>query len=327
MSKKLKAAIIGCGNIGSLYDENVESSAYPRSYARAYFENSDVDLIVVCDNDILRAKKCAEHWKVPHYCENPREIIQSEPDIISICTPESSRISIFDALSGVTCKAILCEKPWASTLQSAQILLEKSKTITSHLTINFSRRWDKGLLTIVTQIKSGYFGRFTGGTCLYGKGISNNGSHIIDVLNWALGVPKSVYTRSLTKDNREDFDPTLTVQLEYPDGHTIDIIGTDYRNYSLWEIDLLFTSGRIRITDNGFTLHTYLVQNHSIYSGYKQLVEEAQIESTLEASLSIAIAEIIANETPSCTVHDAMAVLHVVDAATRSLNSKQFEMV
>jgi hypothetical protein len=60
--------------------------------------------------------------------------------------------------------------------------------------VNYSRRYAKGLQSLRQQILNNDFGKFQGGTGYYGNGLLNNGSHMINLVEFFIGA----YKRSLS---------------------------------------------------------------------------------------------------------------------------------
>lgn len=330
MTGSIKAAVIGCGKIGSLYDEMSLPAPHPRTHCRAYHENPLTVLTAVCDHNIERAKACAEYWGVEHYFSDISELLKLELDVLSVCTPETERTEIFRQLSSTGIRALICEKPWADNFGLGKELLEACTTskTKAKVLVNFSRRWDSGLSELINKIHTGFYGAFSGGSCIYGKGLANNGSHIIDILNWALGLPQSVEAKAALEDDRADGDSTISAILDYGKQCYLNLEISDHRWYVIWEIDLRFEKGRLRISDRGFKLESWLAENDELYAGYKVLVEQPRQESNLALAMSSLINDAVCLIRGDeigirCSVSDALDVLRVVDAIKASYRDKR----
>ena len=102
------------------------------------------------------------------------------------------------------------------------------------------------------------------GNIIYTKGLKHNGSHAIDLILFILGKPK----KSIVVDKRYDFfnnDPTLTAILFFDEGN-LHLQAGNERNYSIFEIDLLFQKIRYKF----------------FYSASKVSVEEPLIDPNFE---------------------------------------------
>ncbi|WP_299092990.1 Gfo/Idh/MocA family oxidoreductase [uncultured Metabacillus sp.] len=108
--KKLKVGIIGCGNISSIYMENVQK-----------FDH--LELIACADLDEQRAQAQAEKYGVPKACSV--EELLSDPDIqlvINLTIPKAHAAVCIQALEAG--KHVYTEKPLAVTREEGQQILE-----------------------------------------------------------------------------------------------------------------------------------------------------------------------------------------------------------
>lgn len=111
MSTDLKAAVIGCGRLGSIH-------------ARVYSEIPGIKLIGVCDIDSARASLLAKTHNTQAFTDYKALIPQA--DIVSIASPTSVHYETgsFALLCGKHC---LIEKPITSDLKQAEQLIRIAK--------------------------------------------------------------------------------------------------------------------------------------------------------------------------------------------------------
>src|SRR5207253_5065884 len=109
-----RAALIGCGKIGSEFDD------FPRaagiySHAGAYSACSQTELVAVCDLDQSKLDRCASRANVKQRFRDHREMLADiRPDIVSVCTPDSTHYDLLrDVINTSSVKGILAEKPLA----------------------------------------------------------------------------------------------------------------------------------------------------------------------------------------------------------------------
>lgn len=110
MAEKINVGVIGCGYMGNLH-------------SRMYAEMSEVDLRMVCDSDLSKAKFLASKLNNTNYINDYRKVLNN-PDIdaVSICTPTKSHFEIaYQALKNG--KNVLIEKPLASSMKEAKNLI------------------------------------------------------------------------------------------------------------------------------------------------------------------------------------------------------------
>lgn len=113
MSKKLKIALIGAGNIA-------QSAHMP-----VYEKREDVEITAIVDWNIERAKAAAEKFGIPHYFKEAEEAFELPGiDAADICVWNRSHapVAIAAAKKGLH---ILCEKPMAWDV-AASLEMEKA---------------------------------------------------------------------------------------------------------------------------------------------------------------------------------------------------------
>jgi len=114
----MKVGIIGCGGIAPLHIE-------------AFKRTNNVEVVVLCDLAIDRAKIMAQKYKINKIYSDYMEMLEKENlDILDICTPTSTHKKIVcDVAKEVP--AILLEKPMAKDVGECDEIikeLEKNKT-------------------------------------------------------------------------------------------------------------------------------------------------------------------------------------------------------
>jgi predicted dehydrogenase len=324
-----RVAIVGCGKIGSWLDEQGSADAV-LSHAGAYQRSGLIRLVALCDTDKDRLAECGLRRDVSALYVDYRTMLQSERiDILSICTPTTQRLPILEAALESGIKVIFCEKPIAHGLEEARQMRLLANQHDAVVVINYSRRWDPGIHETAQLIKAGRIGQIQHITAYYDKGILNNGSHIIDLLNLFFGLPFRVKALRVIDDGYSSLDPTLDCVLEYEveSRHLpVYLVTSDYRHFSLFEIDIMGTAGRIRIAEKGQEIKQYSVGEDPIYRGYSVLRHFKSIPSDLKHVLGRAVEDLVdvyygRSSQPRCGVEEAIDALRVVEALRKSLSS------
>ena len=83
---KLKAAIIGCGNIAGL-NELDSFRQKPCTHLGAYRTRKDVEVVGCCDADINRAQSFAQEFGIDFYTDSAEKLLSKKIDVLSICVP------------------------------------------------------------------------------------------------------------------------------------------------------------------------------------------------------------------------------------------------
>ncbi|WP_028266911.1 Gfo/Idh/MocA family protein [Arthrobacter sp. MA-N2] len=200
-ARSLRIGIAGCGAISA-------------NHLEAFRSLKDVEIVGVCDIDLQRAKDTAEAWGIPAAVNTVRELLDLELDIVSVCTPHPTHEDV--VLQAAAAGAhVLCEKPIATDLASAERMVKACEDAGVQLGVLFQRRFWPAAQRIRAAIEDGTLGRPIMGQCsvmlhreaeYYSRDAwrgtwANDGGgvlmtqaiHYIDLLQWFMGEVAEVY--------------------------------------------------------------------------------------------------------------------------------------
>ncbi len=206
---KHKVALIGLGK-------------QAHKYHLSGFDNSkNAELTAVCDIDISKVEEVCKTHNVKGYTSIDLLLQNEEIDYVIIATPHNTHLSIIKKVAekGIN---ILKEKPFAKNLDEALELIEIIKDTKVELMVTLQRRFSLtytkffeyinrvGNLSFI-DMKYNIFAdnphpewrgskEESGGGC-----ILDMGYHMIDLLLWYFGMPKSLYSNYSTIT--EEFKP------------------------------------------------------------------------------------------------------------------------
>ncbi len=193
--QKLNSVIIGLRGIGAQRPLEAEGlplyGAMPNSHASAYHRSVDTQLVGVCDLDDGLLNDFKERWQDVwpdlRYYRDYREMLDTErPEIVSVVTGDHVHADItVTAAEQEATKAIICEKPIATTLADADRMIEATEREDVLLSIEHSRRWHPSYLTARELIRSGEIGELKTIHCdLFSTRamMFRNGTHLIDMI-------------------------------------------------------------------------------------------------------------------------------------------------
>ncbi len=213
MSKKLKIAVIGTGNIAE-------------SHIAAYLKNPNVELYAFCDIRENRLKEMGEKYGVTRLYTDKDVMLQELPEIdaVSVCTWNSQHAPCTIAALNAG-KHVLCEKPMATSAAEALEMKQAAEKAGKLLMVGFVRRYGNDCAVLKDFIHDDYFGNiyyakatylrrngspggwFGDKSCSAGGPLIDLGVHVIDLTRYLLGNPKpvSVYGATFYKlgDRRE----------------------------------------------------------------------------------------------------------------------------
>jgi predicted dehydrogenase len=190
-----KSVIIGLRGIGAQRpDEAADLPLYgtmPNSHASAYHRCPDTDVVAVCDLDEGLLSDFEARWKDVwpdlRLYNDYREMLQKEnPDIVSVATGDHlhADITVVSAEHAST-RAVICEKPIATTLADADRMIEATEKAGVLLSIEHSRRWYPSFLAARELIRGGDIGNLKTIVCdLFSQRamMFRNGTHLLDMI-------------------------------------------------------------------------------------------------------------------------------------------------
>lgn len=335
--RKYKAAVIGLGNIGLLYDFEPQR-IHPSTHMFAYKAHPAFDIACAIDGDESKKiylEKISDG--IPFFKDLNLAYSASafeDVDVVSICTPPEFHFEIIKFLveRGIG-RVIFCEKPLVMNSNEANALRSlMSGKQNIRVLPNISRRWNKGLRKVSDIILKKNYGELQKINIRYTRGIYNTGAHLFDLLRmWTGDRIERVRTLALTKTSAEP-EKSFSFFFEQGNGVTGYAEAMDDAGYYLFEIDLFFSDGKIEMRNSGDNIFYYRTQKHHLFQGFHELVLEKSENNLLsDTCLKNAvdnIAEYLENsEAPCCSMEDAIYPLYVSEALEESYKSKQMEEV
>lgn len=265
---KKNALVIGCGQIGALYD--LEKPELLLSHAKGYDRSELTTLRAVVDPDRAKAEKVAAVYGCSWY-QSLTEIDLGSIDIISICTPTSTHFNVLNELHSMGYKGlIILEKPVAANTEEIQAIQTFEQTFLDNIYINYIRRYDPVYSKILQELKDEGVDTIKKVVCNYFGGFEHNGIHAVNLLNFLFGITPEIL-----------FDTQKTTILRYGNTEVVmNLLDTDYLNFEL----TLFTKTKKIVFDRlGYHVGIYqkakskkfdniyetkLSESHNILNGY-----------------------------------------------------------
>jgi len=270
-AESYRAGIVGCGRVGCVFDDD-PNRPWVSTHAGAYTRTAGVELVALADVDAAKLQQYGDKFNVPgRYDDFDRMLAEAELDILSICTTNESHQAMCEAAVGAGVKAIFCEKPIAESLTAADAMIAKCHDGDVLLMIDHQRRFDHFHQQVAAYLKAGYLGDIQQVTCYYTAGVANTGSHLFDLLRFFFGDIAWVQGRYSRIESSNPNDPDIDAWLVREDGLTIAVQSCDVKSYVIFEVNILGTKGRLRITSSGLDAQFEAVGPSTHFEGYKEL--------------------------------------------------------
>lgn len=170
--------------------------AHSGTYLRLLQAHPDVSLVGLYDWDARRAASAAELWGIPAL---GRDEVVAASDAVIICAENTHHRALFEAAAGQV-RAVLCEKPIATTMADARAMLELAERARTRLMIAFPVRYASPLIALKEMVARGDLGTvhaaratnhgsMPGGWFIQdelsgGGAVLDHTVHVVDALRW-----------------------------------------------------------------------------------------------------------------------------------------------
>ena len=263
-----RAAIIGCGRIGAIFDSPTSNSVL--THAKAYTTHPHTHLCAVMDTDGGKAASAGRIWGCAYYSDIDDLFHHEKPAIVSVCTPTANHYNILIDLVRFRPQAVIAEKPLTDKTDLSQEIVNLYASEGIPLFVNYPRRYDSVLQSVRYDILNKKFGAVLYTVIIYTKGILHNGSHAVDLCHFLFGD----LHRSIPAWGRYDYsaeDPTISAFFSFDRCPNVTFIAADERYYSICDYEIACEKRRIRFENFGFEYREDVVRDDPMFSEYRDL--------------------------------------------------------
>lgn len=224
----------------------------PCTHAGAILDNNDCLLVGGCDIDSLRCEAFSDSFGISHTYTQFAELLEkTSPDILHIATPTESHYAIMQAALSSDVKLFVCEKPLVENSRVASRVAKWQRRGRIKILLNHERRYSRDYLRVKRKINDGSFGQilsvasslYMGGSAAVNDVLLHDGTHLIDIIQFLTGSELRLLS---VQHFREGKAGTIVITASSGSVPVTLEIGSG-RHYILFELDINFTRGRIRI--------------------------------------------------------------------------------
>lgn len=319
----IKVAVVGVNHIGKLH-------------TRYYDENTDVELVAVCDLNEGLVNTVAHEYQIKPYTHLRSLLNNHEIDVVSIATGgyengshhyEPAMIALENG------KDVLVEKPLSNNINEARQMVHFAEENGLRLACNLNHRFVPMASRAKRLIEEGALGSLLFANMKLTIGNPNESSpwmhlralhpHSIDVMRYFCGDIKRVQAFMTKAPGREVWS-TASINLAFNSGAVGHLIGSyDMDNrHPIEYCEVAGTKGRFVIEDVYDQL-TYYPHNHSELKVFRNSILTGMngFNETIKNRLNSFIDEVKNNVHPDDITgsgQDALATQEVIEAAIRS---------
>ena len=310
-----RTLIVGCGGIaGGLDDLQVDTARLPFTHAKAYKEDKNFHTIGCVDPNPKVLENFQKKWSIESGFSDIYDAVCQglDVDVVSICSPTKHHGEHLEQVLSLNPKLVFCEKPIHENYLAARAIVQKYKAQNVRLVVNYSRRFDAQVALFKKALISEEYGELRAIHGWYNKGLLNNGSHLLDMLCFLFETLSVDYVGNSLFDFTPE-DPSIPIVLSTSAGVSVSLSRADARDFSLFELDFVFSHARVKMLDGGLRWSVEKLIDSKVFSGYRTLgpltIYEGGYSRAFENAL-INIYGCLSSEVyPLCSGEDGLAVL------------------
>jgi len=338
--RRYRTAVIGFGKVAAEYaDDPVMALHYPMAtHAQALTAHPSFEWWAVVDPRPESRCLAQTRWDVAFAFASVKELAQAGgTEVAVLATPPEARLEAIELLPGL--RAVIVEKPLGRTIEEAKAFVEACRRRGILIQVNYWRRADddfrqlaSGGLAIMVGSPQAVFG-------VYGNGLRNNGSHMIDFCRMLFG--EIVIAEALGGIVRRRTAP-VAGDIDVPFSLTFEsrlcamFQPVDFADYRENGLDIWGKKGRLQILQEGLlTLHAPM-RAHRAMHGEREIASDAAEIHTSSVGHAFRrlydhTAEMLDNGTIAVSPPDSAlrteAVVEAIFASVESIGSRHGSLI
>lgn len=319
--------------IGMLSFAHMHAVSYARCLQRIPF----VAITGIFDSNRKRGQSMSRKFKTSFFSDYHR-LLKEDIDAVIICS-ENARHRPLAVASAQAGKHILCEKPIATTIYDAKVMLEVARRRKIKFQTAFPCRFSTPLMRVKELVEDGTIGEvlavkatnqgiMPGGWFVQkkescGGAVMDHTVHVVDLLRWILKKEvKDVYAEIDTRFYRLPVDDCATLTMEL-DGGIFATLDPSWsrpsRSYPAWaDLTMDFIGTKGTVSADIFNQKLTLYNNDRVRASWEYWGDD--MDSGLIHEFINSIRE---NRTPAVTGEDGLRALEVTLAAYESARKKK----
>ncbi len=260
---KLKAAVIGVGNIAAFIDSPKSDTV--ASHTKAYMQCERTLLGDAYEPDPKQHQAFVKRWgEGVVFHPSIDALLSQNPDILSITSPTPFHYEALKQALDSNARYILCEKPLVASLEEIEALKDALANSSKKILVNIIREYNPTYREIAK--KRAAFGRPVGffGVCT--KGLLHNGIHLLALVEQFIAPIDSIETcRAHCKGS--DITGSFTPHTSICSG---EISVLDTIDYSEFELTIWFENAKLHFKNGGDELLIF-TKEAAEFEGYNKL--------------------------------------------------------
>ncbi|HUW04313.1 MAG TPA: Gfo/Idh/MocA family oxidoreductase [Acidimicrobiales bacterium] len=309
----------------------VGAGAIAQSWLEAIRTSDRAQLVAVADNVLDAATQAAEPFGASVHPDLTSLLSSVEIDLLVVSTPPATHADLAVEALGRDV-SVLCEKPLSVTVDAAAKMVEAAHASAGMLTMASKFRFVDAVVQARSMVTSGMFGeivwmrntfsapvdmqhRWNSDPAVSGGGVLiDNGAHSVDLCRYLLGPVTSVLAIEARRHRDLGVEDTVQLLLKTESGAMATInLSWSLRSSGEHYIELDGTSGHVAI---GWRSSRFMTDSAP---GWAEFAAPYSKHDAFGRNLDNVLDALEGGGDPLVRPEDALASVHVIDAAYRSL--------
>lgn len=294
---RLRTVVIGLGKVAAGYaDDPVMARYYPfatHAQVLAAHPSFSWEAVVDVSDKVLAVAR--QRWRIPHIARSVDELAHIyQPEVAIIATPPQFRSAIIEQLPSL--RAVLVEKPLGLTLGDGQKFLDECCRRGILVQVNLWRRADECFRALATGRLAELVGRVQAAFGVYGNGLLNNGTHMVDFVRMLLGEVEAVQAIGGVLPYPAGpipGDVNLPFNLRLRGGLVVLMQPIRFEHYRENSLDIWGEKARLSIMQEGLGIYLYPQRENRAMAGEREIASDQP--SVLESTAGWALYQIYEN--------------------------------
>ena len=326
MSRRLRTVVIGFGKVADTLGDDPRMRRYFReaSHAEVLSSHPSFDWDAVVDPSESALKRAREKWGVARTAPDIAGLGEDyAPDVAVITAPPPTRLAAINALPSLS--GLLVEKPLGHSMSEAEDFAKACAARSLAVQVHFWRRAVQGFRELAAGGLAEKVGTVQGAFAIYGRGLFNNGSHLVDLARMLLGEVADVQALGAADNNVDlpgDFDVPFSLRLI--NGAPVTVIPLKFQHYREVGLDIWGTTGRLALMQESLSvMHYPRTENRGLAGSFEIASDtprqiDLPVADSYRAMYDNLAASLMGQETLCSDETSALRTMAVLDAVSRS---------
>jgi predicted dehydrogenase len=278
MPDRLRTVLVGFGRIAAGYARDARMARwFPfATHAQVLRAHTGFEWMTVVDPDPVTQVDALRDWGVEEVVSELDQLADPELfEVAVLATPPDNRLGILERLPNL--RAVIVEKPLGSDLDAARAFLAVCAARDILVQVNFPRRGDGEMRRLAASLPED-IGRVQAAFALYGNGLNNNGSHIVDWARMFLG--EVAWVRAIAEgpvitEGPIPGDTSIPFVLGMANCACLMAQPLNFKNYRENSLDIWGERGRLSFWQEGLTTSVSPRVEHRFLEEHSEIASDA----------------------------------------------------